>query len=71
MKLYEYQRSRSFIDLRPRYTGSTFSDFLEIPRPNEAKFHVAPQWDGGMKVSTIGLCHMTKMAALSIYGKNL
>ena len=39
--------------------------------PIEAKFHVEPPWDGGMKVSTIGLCHMTKMATMSMYGKNL
>ena len=39
--------------------------------PIEAKFHVKPPWDRGIKVSTIGLCHMTKMATMSIYGKNL
>ena len=39
--------------------------------PIEAKFHVEAPWDGGMKVSTIDLCHMTKMATMSIYGKNL
>ena len=50
----------------------TFSNFvsLEIARPIEAKFHLEPPWDGGMKVSTDGLCHMTKMAAMSIYGKH-
>ena len=52
---------------------STFSNFfsLENTKPIEAKFHVEPPWDGGMKVSTIGLCHVTKMAAMSIYGRNL
>ena len=30
---------------------------------------MAPPLDGGMKVSTLGLCHMTKMAAMSTYGK--
>ena len=54
-------------------SDSTFSNFfsLETPRPIEAKFHVEPPWDEGMKVSTIGLCHMTKMAVMSIYGKNI
>ena len=27
--------------------------------------------DGEMKINTNGLCHMTKMAAMPIYGKNL
>ena len=29
-----------------------------------------PQWDGGTKVCSRGLGHMTKMAATPIYGKN-
>ena len=45
--------------------------FLRNPMPIEAKFHVEHPWDGGMKVSTTGLCHMTKMTTMSIYGKNL
>ena len=55
------------------HSDSTFSNFfnLEIARQIEAKFHVQSPWDGIMKVSTNGLCHMTKMAAMSIYGKNL
>ena len=39
--------------------------------PIEARFHVESPWDGGMKVSTNGICCITKMAAMSIYGKNL
>ena len=52
---------------------SIFSNFfsLETPKPIEAKFHVEPPWDWRMKVNTIGVCHMSKMAAMSIYGKNL
>ena len=71
LKLYEYQRSRSFIDLG--LTDSTFSNFffLETPRPIEAKFHVEPLWERGMNVSTNGLCYMTKMATMSTYVKNL
>ena len=30
-----------------------------------------PPWEGGNKVHLNGLGHMTKMAAMSIYGKNL
>ena len=30
-----------------------------------------PPWDGGLKVWSNGLGHMTKMAAMPIYGKNL
>ena len=30
-----------------------------------------PPWDRGMKVCSNGLCHMTSMAAMPIYGKNL
>ena len=29
------------------------------------------QWDGGTKVCSYGPGHMTKMAAMPIYGKNL
>ena len=39
--------------------------------PIKAKFHVEPPWEGGMKVCINGLGHMTKMAAMPIYGKNL
>ena len=48
MKLFEYQRSRSFIDLGPRSLRFTFSNFfsLETAWPIEAKFHVEPPWDG-------------------------
>ena len=43
----------------------------ETTGPIEAKFHVAPPWDGGMKIYSNGPRHMTNMAAMSIYGKNL
>ena len=44
MNLYEYQRSRSFINLGPRSLRFTFSNFfsLETAMPIEAKFHVEP-----------------------------
>ena len=39
--------------------------------PIEAKFHMEPPWDSGMKVYSNGLGHMTKMAAMPIYGQHL
>ena len=55
------------------HSDSTFSNFfsLETARPTGTKFHVALPLDGGMKVSSNGLCHMTKIATMPIYGKNL
>ena len=44
---------------------------LEIAGPIEAKFYMEPPWDGRMKVCSNGLCHMTSMVAMPIYGKNL
>ena len=37
------------------HSDSTFTNFfsLETPRPIEAKFHVAPPLNGGMKVNTV------------------
>ena len=40
-------------------------------KPIEAKFHMEPPWDGGTKVCSNGPGHMTKMAVMPIYGKNL
>ena len=34
----------------------------------EAKFYVEPPWEGGTKVNINGPGHMTKMAAMPIYG---
>ena len=52
---------------------STFSNIFssETTGPIEAKFHMEPPWDGGTKVCSNGPGHMTKMAAMPIYGKNL
>ena len=44
-----------------------FSLLSKITRPIEAKFHVEPLWDGGRKVCSNGLSHMTKVAAMLIY----
>ena len=73
MNLYKYQRSRPFIDLHPRSLRFTFSNFfsLETSSPIETKFHVESPWDRGMKVYSNGVCHMTNMATMPIYGKKL
>ena len=50
---------------------STFSNISsETTGPIKAKFHVEPPWDGVTKVCSNGPGHMTKMAAMPIYGKN-
>ena len=63
----------SFIDLGPRSLRFTFANFfsLETARPVEAKFHMEPTWDEGMKIYSNGPGHMTNMAAMPIYGKTL
>ena len=52
---------------------STFSNIFssETTGPIKAKFHMEPLWDGGTKVYSNGPGHMTKTAAVPIYGKNL
>ena len=71
-KLYEYQRSKSFIDFGPNHSNSVFLNFFSsiTTRPIEAKFQVEPPWNSGTKVCSNGLDHMTNMAAMPIYGKN-
>ena len=60
--------------LRRRYLrrppfSNVFSS--ETAWPIKAKFYVEPPWEGGMKVYINGPGHITKMAAMPIYGKNL
>ena len=43
----------------------------ETALPIEAKFYVEPPWEEGTKVYINGPGHMTKMAAMPIYDKNL
>ena len=52
---------------------STFSNISssETKGPIEAKFHVEPPWDGGTNVYSNGPGHMTKMATMPLYDKNL
>ena len=51
---------------------STFSNIFSSETSGliEVKFHVEPPWDGGTKVCSNGPGHITKMAAMHIYGKN-
>ena len=43
----------------------------ETAWPIKAKLYVEPPWEGGTKVYINGPGHMTKMATMPIYGKNL
>ena len=52
---------------RPQCSSIFFS---ETAWPIKAKFYVEPHWVGGTKFCTRHLGHMTKMAAMPIYGKN-
>ena len=51
----------------------TFSNIFssETAWPIKAKLYVEPPREGGTKVYINGPGHMTKMAAMPIYGKNL
>ena len=66
MNLHEYQRSSSVIAF-VGHSDSTISNFfhLETAKPIEAKIYVQPPWYEGMKLSTNGLCHNTKMPPCS------
>ena len=58
---------------RRRRRPFTFSNIFssETAWSIKAKFYVEPPWEGGTKVCINGPGHMTKMAAMPIYGKNL
>ena len=43
----------------------------ETTWPIKAKLYVEPPWEGGTNVYINGPGHMTKMATMPIYGKNL
>ena len=62
-----------FLTLVQGHSDSTFSNVfsLETAGPIEAKFHVEPPWDEGIKSGSNGPGLLTNMAAMPIYGKNL
>ena len=52
-------------------SSSTISNiFSETACPIKDKFYVEPPWIGGTKFCPLHLGHMTKMAAMPIYGEN-
>ena len=63
----------SVVRRRRRLCCPPFSNVFssETARPIKAKFYVEPPWEGGTKVYINGPGHMTKIAAMPIYGKNL
>ena len=65
MNLYEYQRQGHSLTFG--HSNSTFPNFfsLKTARSTEAKFHAEPP----LRNKSPG--HMTSMAAMPIYGKNL
>ena len=54
---------------RPSTISNVFSS--ETTWPIKAKVYVEPPWEGGTKVYINGPGHMTKMAAMPMYGKNV
>ena len=54
---------------RPSTISNDFSS--ETTEPIATKFHIQPPGPLGKKIYSNGLGHMTNMAAMPIYGKNL
>ena len=73
MKLSEYQRSRLFFDLGQRSLRSQSKKlfFWKTVGRLGTKVHMKAWGRMGMKIYTNGLGHMTNMATMLIYGKNL
>ena len=65
---YPWIRRPSVGVVRPSTFSNIFSS--ETAWPIKAKFYVEPPWEGGTKVYINYLGHMTKMAAMPMYGKN-
>ena len=63
------RRPSTSVVVRPSTISNDFS--TETAWQIKAKFYVEPPWEGGTKVYINGPGHMTKMAAMPIYGKNL
>ena len=73
MKLSECQRSRPFFDLGQRSLRFQSKNliFAETVGPFGTKAHMKAKGRMGMKIYINELGHMTNMAAMPIYGKNL
>ena len=65
---YRIGRPPSYVVVRRPHSLNISS---ETSGPIKVKFHMELLWDGGTKVCSNGPGHMTKMAAMPIYGKNL
>ena len=63
-----YRRYRRCRCRRPPFSNVLSS---ETAWQIKAKFYAEPPWEGGTKVCINGPGHMTKMAAMPTYGKNL
>ena len=63
------RRPASVVVVRPSTISNVFSS--ETAWPIKAKFYTKPPWEEGTKVYINGPGHMTKVAAMPIYGKNL
>ena len=73
MNLYEYQRSMSFIDLGPRSLRFNIFKllFLRNSWSDWSQISCGSSMDEGTKACSNGPGHMTKMAAMPIFGKNM
>ena len=60
----------STVVVRPSSLTISNIFFSKTACPIKAKFYVKPPWVGGTKDCSRHLGHMTKMAAMPIYGKN-
>ena len=67
-ELIVYQSLRRPSVVCPSTISNIFSS--ETTGPIELKFHMETSKDGGTKVCSNSLGHMTKMAAMPIYGKH-
>ena len=65
----QYTNAPASVVVRRQQCSNIF--FSETAWPIKAKLHAEPPWEGGTKVYINGPSHMTKMAAMPIYGKNL
>ena len=61
----------SGVRCRRRCRQQCLNNFFETALPIKAKLYVEPRWEGGTKAYINGPGHMTKMAAMPIYGGNL
>ena len=67
-ELIVYQSLQRLSVVRPSTISNIFSS--GTTGPIELKFHMETPENGGTKVCSNGPGHMTKMAAMPIYGKN-